>query len=186
MLHEGEPHETNYGYAYSKRILEVGSRCLKNSICLIPCNLYGLNDNYNIESGHVIPSLIHKCYLAKQNNTDFIIWGSGDAEREFMFAEDFGKVITEIICNQHSYPKKIIVSPDNCVTIKELAFMIAELMDYQGNIIFDTKKLEGIKKKNTCNNVFKKVFPMFQFTDLKNGLQQNIEWFVKNYNMVRK
>jgi GDP-L-fucose synthase len=65
LLHCGEPHETNYGYAYSKRILEVASRCLPNAISLIPCNLYGLNDNYNLENGHVIPSLIHKCYLAK-------------------------------------------------------------------------------------------------------------------------
>jgi GDP-L-fucose synthase len=64
-LHIGEPHFTNYGYAYSKRMLEVGSRSLRqqyglNSFCLIPCNLYGENDSYNLKNGHVIPSLIHK------------------------------------------------------------------------------------------------------------------------------
>lgn len=185
-LHEGEPHETNYGYAYSKRMLEVASRCLPNSICLIPCNLYGLNDNYNLDNGHVIPSLIHKCYLAKQNNTDFVIWGSGEAEREFMFADDFGRVITEIICNQNEYPKSIIVSPGYCLTIKELALIIAELMEFKGNIVFDTTKLEGIKKKNTSNEVFKQSFPMFQFTDIHAGLKQTVDWFVSNYNNVRK
>lgn len=186
MLHDGEPHDTNYGYAYSKRMLEVASRCLKNSTCLIPCNLYGINDNFNLESGHVIPSLIHKCYLAKKLNKDFVIWGSGDAEREFLFADDFGRVITEVVCNQHEYPKKIIVSPGYCVTIKELAFNIAKIMDYTGNIIFDTTKLEGIKRKNTNNNVFKKSFPMFQFTDINHGLKQTIDWFVSNYNNTRK
>jgi len=185
-LHAGEPHETNYGYAYSKRMLEVASRCLPNSICLIPCNLYGLNDNYNLENGHVIPSLIHKCYLAKKNNTDFVIWGSGKAEREFLFAEDFGRVIHEVICNQHQYPKSIIVSPDTCVAIKDLAFMISNIMEFKGNIIFDTSKLEGIKKKNTSNHVFKQAFPMFQFTELQIGLEQTIRWFINNCDNVRK
>jgi len=65
-LHSGEPHNTNFGYAYAKRMLEVGTRALReqykvNASCIIPCNLYGENDNYNLDSGHVIPSLIHKC-----------------------------------------------------------------------------------------------------------------------------
>lgn len=186
MLHDGEPHETNYGYAYSKRMLEVGSRCLKNSICLIPCNLYGKNDNFNLKSGHVIPSLIHKCYLAKQSNSDFIIWGSGAAEREFMFAEDFGKIIEKIVFDKLNYTKPIIVSPSTCVTIKELAIIIADLMNFKGNIVFDKTKLEGIQKKNTANSVFKELFPLFKFTDLRDGLDETIKWFVANYSTARK
>lgn len=186
MLHDGEPHETNYGYAYSKRMLEVGSRCLPNSICLIPCNLYGLNDNYNLENGHVIPSLIHKCYLAKKNNTDFIIWGSGEAEREFMFAKDFSNIILDIISNNFNYPKLMIVSPGIPVTIKKLAETIADLMEYKGKIIFDNTKLEGIKKKNTSNEMFKNYFPTFKFTKLQTGLRETIDWFVANYEVARK
>jgi GDP-L-fucose synthase len=186
MLHEGEPHETNYGYAYSKRMLEVASRCLPNSICLIPCNLYGIGDNYNLENGHVIPSLIHKCYLAKQNNTDLNIWGFGKAEREFLFANDFGRIIEQMFINSDVYPKSMIVSPDNCVTIKEIAIMIADIMGYTGNIVFDTSKPEGILKKNTSNYTFKKYFPMFKFTELRTGLEQSISWFSNNYNKVRK
>lgn len=186
MLHLGEPHETNYGYAYSKRMLEVGSRCLPNSVCLIPCNLYGLNDNYNLQNGHVIPSLIHKCYLAKQNNTNFSIWGSGNAEREFLFAEDFAKIIETITTDKKIYPRTMIVSPGISVTIKELAFLIADIMKYKGKIVFDASKLEGIKKKNTDNKIFKENFKNFNFTSLQNGLEKNIDWFIKNFNNVKK
>ena len=89
-LHLGEPHHTNFGYAYAKRMLEVGSRALRqqyglSSSCIIPCNLYGENDNYDIVNGHVIPSLIHKCWIAKKNNQSLEIWGSGKAEREFIY-----------------------------------------------------------------------------------------------------
>jgi len=186
MLHEGEPHETNYGYAYSKRMLEVGSRCLPSSICLIPCNLYGLNDNYDIVNGHVIPSLIHKCYIAKKNKTDFLVWGSGEAEREFMFAEDFAKIILNIISDNLNYSNLMIVSPGTSVKIKTLAEIIAELMDYEGKIIFDSSELEGIKKKNTSNKIFKNHFSSFEFTELKIGLKKTIDWFVNNYDTVRK
>jgi GDP-L-fucose synthase len=82
QIHNGEPHPTNYGYAYAKRMLEVGARSLReqyrvNAKRIIPCNLYGLNDNYDMENGHVLPSLIHRCYLSKINNKPFTIWGEG-------------------------------------------------------------------------------------------------------------
>jgi len=78
QIHNGEPHNSNYPYAYAKRMLDVQSRAYReqygcNYVCVIPTNIYGPNDNFNLESGHVLPSLIHKCYLAKQNNEDFVI-----------------------------------------------------------------------------------------------------------------
>ena len=78
MLHDGPPHTSNDAYAYAKRMLEIQSKAYQqqyddNFICVIPTNIYGEHDNYSIECGHVIPALIHKCYLAKQENKPFVV-----------------------------------------------------------------------------------------------------------------
>ena len=190
-LHCGEPHSSNFAYAYSKRMLEIGSRALQKQFlvkptCLIPCNLYGENDNYDVENGHVIPSLIHKCYKAKMANEPFIIWGSGNAEREFMYAGDLAKIITQISCNDVQVETPMIVSPDNIFTIREVVELIIKHMKFTGKVIFDTSKPEGIMKKNTLNDTFKKHFPYFSFTDLDVGLQKSIEYFNTNYSTIRK
>lgn len=190
-LHEGEPHETNFGYAYAKRMLEVGSRALKqqyniSSCCLIPCNLYGDNDNYNIQNGHVIPSLIHKCYLAKKNNTTFEIWGSGKAEREFMYAEDLANIIGMIHQSNMDIQGAMVVSPNNVVSIEEIVHTIVRKMNFTGKVFFDKTKPEGILRKNTSNNIFRKHFPDYKFIDLEQGLTKTIEYFVRNYDSVRK
>ena len=80
-IHLGEPHNSNFAYAYAKRMLDVQSRAYSeqygtNYMCVIPTNIYGPNDNFSIENGHVLPSLLHKCYLSKENNTDLLVWGS--------------------------------------------------------------------------------------------------------------
>lgn len=186
-LHLGEPHQTNYGYAYAKRMLEVGSRSLREqygikTTCIIPCNLYGTNDNYNLESGHVIPNLIHKCYLAKQNNTDFIVGGSGEPEREFLFASDLAKIIS----NQDFNSDLLIISPNQSYRIKDIAELIADIMKFNGNIIFDKKYPDGILKKPTNNAEFRQKNPYFIFTSIEDGLQQTIDYFVRNYNSIRK
>jgi len=190
-LHEGEPHETNYGYAYAKRMLEVGSRSLKqqyglSSCCLIPCNLYGKNDNYHIQNGHVIPSLIHKCYLAKLNNSNFEIWGSGKAEREFMYVKDFADIIFKIHNEDSKIDGSMIVSSDSIFSIENIVSVIIKKMKFTGNVLFDKSKPEGIMKKNSDNSKFKQRFPNFQFTSLEDGLEETVEHFVKNYSNIRK
>lgn len=191
-LHEGEPHESNYGYAYAKRMTEVASRALSqqynlDSLCIIPCNLYGDNDNYNIENGHVIPSLIHKCYLAKITHTPMEIWGSGKAEREFVYAKDIAVLIKNIYQqNIHIKDNCLIVSPDDIYTIEEVVYLIAKIMKFSGKIQFDSSKPEGILRKNSSNTKFRKYFPDFKFTSIENGLSLTIEYFLKNYNMLRK
>lgn len=188
-LHEGTPHPTNYGYAYGKRMLEVGSRALSeqygiNTTCVIPCNLYGKNDNYNLSSGHVIPSLIHKCYLAKQNNTEFKIWGNGKAYREFMYVDDLARIIQDIHKNNTSYGN-IIISPSIEYNIKEIVELIAKYMNFTGKIVFDETMPNGILRKPSMNKKFKESFPDFIFTDLNVGLKKNIEYFVQSYPNVR-
>jgi GDP-L-fucose synthase len=96
-IHLGEPHTSNYPYAYAKRMADIQIRAYReqynlNYVSVIPTNIYGPQDNFNLENGHVIPSLIHKCYLSKKNNTPFRIWGSGKPLREFIYSEDVAKL----------------------------------------------------------------------------------------------
>ena len=191
-IHQGEPHPTNYGYAYAKRMLEVGNRCLAQQYSIktrsiIPCNMYGKNDNYNIDNGHVIPSLIHKCYLAKQTNTDFIVWGSGKAEREFLYANDMARILKHIhIDKKNEIPDLMLISDGKIYSIEQIVYYIIKILKFNGKVIFDSNKPEGILKKNTDNTLFKEYFYNFKFTEIETGLTETIEYFVSNYDNVRK
>ena len=193
MLHAGEPHYTNYGYAYAQRMLEVGSRCMleqynTKAICVIPCNFYGPNDNHNLEYGHVIPSLIHKCYLAIKNNTDLIVWGSGKPEREFIYVKDLAYVIEQLINTGDiiDYPQSVIISSNKSYSIESITKLIVQKMNFKGNVIFDKTKPDGILKKPTNNALFTKYFPNYNYVSLENGLDCSIYHFTKNYPNIRK
>ncbi len=189
QIHEGEPHQSNYAYAYSKRMVEVQSRAYRdqydcNFVTIIPCNVYGKNDNFNLESGHVIPSLIHKCYLAKQNDTDFEIWGTGRACREFIYAEDVGKLATWALKN-YDDSEPLILSSDDEVSIAHIAQEIAHRMQFNGAIFYN-QKLDGQLRKPSDNSKLKKLIGDFRFTSIEQGLEESIDWFVENYERARK
>jgi GDP-L-fucose synthase len=187
-IHLGEPHPSNYGYAYAKRMLEVGSRSLRDQYgiktsCIIPCNLYGKNDNYNLQNGHVIPSLIHKMYLAKNNKEDMVVWGTGMPIREFLYASDLAKIIEKHTDNDS---QMVVISPEQSYSIREVVQKIADIMKFDGKILYDMSKSDGIYKKPSSNLVFRKNNPEFVFTDIDVGLTETVEWFVSNYDKVRK
>jgi GDP-L-fucose synthase len=189
-MHKGEPHPSNYGYAYAKRMLEVQSRAYADQygmkcVCVIPTNIYGPHDNFNLESSHVVPALIHKCYLAKNNDTDLVIWGSGKPLREFIFADDVGD-ITQLILEYYEGSEPLILSNSEEVSIGELAETIGEAMDYQGKIIFDKSKPDGQHRKPTCNLRLQDFVPEYKFTPLEKGIKQTVDWFVENYENCRK
>lgn len=191
-IHSGEPHYTNFGYAYAKRMLEVGTRCLDTQYqtktrCIIPCNMYGKNDNYDILNGHVLPSLIHKCYIAKQNNQNFTVWGSGKAEREFLYANDLANILKLIYINKVNVKDNLmIISDENIYTIEEIVSYIIKSIGFKGKVIFDKTKPEGILRKNTDNSIFRKYFSDFKFTDIQDGIEETVEYFITNYEDVRK
>jgi GDP-L-fucose synthase len=191
-LHLGEPHHTNFGYAYAKRMLEVGARCLRKDRnmqvrCVIPCNVFGKNDNYDYINGHVIPSLIHKCYLAKVGRTPFAVWGSGEALREFVYAPDIARALTTIHSdNRESVPTEMIVSPSQEYRIKDIVWMIAEAMEFDGEIVFQTDMPEGIYRKPTDNSRFRAAYPDFNFTDIKTAIKETCDHVRSNYDSIRK
>lgn len=189
-IHLGPPHETNYGYAYAKRMADIQILAYNNQystkyFSVIPCNMYGPNDNYNLETSHVIPSLIHKAYLAKVNNTDISVWGSGKSLREFIFSKDVAR-ITEKLVRTYDDIKPIILSTSEEVSIEEIITTICDILDFKNNIIFDKSKPEGQFRKPSDNSYLRSIIGDYKFTPLRDGLEETIEYFIKNYNKVRK
>lgn len=192
MLHNGPPHFSNDAYAYSKRMLDIHSNAYQNQyndnfICIIPTNIYGPNDNYSLEDGHVIPSLIHRCYLNKKNNEKFIVRGSGKPLRQFIFSRDLARIIM-IILEQYTDKTPIIVSVDEEeeITIKDVAYLIAKGFNYENNIIFNESYSDGQYKKTADNSKLKKIINNYKFVSITNGISDTINWFVNNYNTCRK
>lgn len=189
-IHLGPPHFSNDAYAYSKRMADIQVRAYReqyglNYKCVIPTNIYGINDNFNLENGHVIPSLIHKCYLSKSNNTDFEVWGSGDPLREFIYNKDVAK-LSEWVLDNYTESEPIILSTSEEISIKDVVYMIVELIDFKGRVIFNTSKPDGQFRKPSDNSKIKKYLPDFKFTPIYEGLKETIDWFVENYNIIRK
>ena len=191
MLHNGAPHTSNDAYAYAKRMLEVLSNSYNeqyntNFICVIPTNIYGPYDNYHLEDSHVIPGLIHKCYLAKLNNQPFIVSGTGSPLRQFIHSEDLGKLILWTLFEYNSKETIILSPPEKHeVSIKFIAEKIAQIFEYN-NIVFDITKSDGQYKKTANNKKLMELLPNITFKHIHDGLKENIKWFIQNYNHVRK
>lgn len=189
-IHLGPPHFSNDAYAYAKRMTDVQIRAYKeqyglNYKSVIPSNIYGPNDNYDIVNGHVIPSLIHKCYLARENKTSLKIWGSGNPLREFIFSKDVAK-LTEWVLFNYNENEPIILSTSEEISIKDVVGIIVELMNFKGDILFDSSKSDGQFRKPSDNSKIKHYLPDFKFTPIYNGLKETIEFFENNYSFVRK
>mmetsp|Transcript_13472 Transcript_13472/g.20818 ORF Transcript_13472/g.20818 Transcript_13472/m.20818 type:complete len:316 (-) Transcript_13472:74-1021(-) len=192
MLHNGPPHNSNFGYAYSKRMVDVLNHlyneqhgCLFTSV--IPTNIYGPHDNYNLQDSHVLPGLMHKLYLAKKNDEDFVIWGTGSPLRQFIFSHDLARLM---IWTMDKYddidPIILSVGEEDEVSIKDAALMVAEAMEFKGNIKYDLEKADGQYKKTADNSKLKKLYPEFKFTPMKEGIEFSCKWFQENYDIARK
>jgi GDP-L-fucose synthase len=192
MLHNGPPHTSNDAYAYAKRMLEVQSRAYQeqyndNFICVIPTNIYGPFDNFNLQDSHVIPALIHKCYLAKKNNEPFVVAGSGNPLRQFIYSEDLAKLILWTLENYNQLEPIILSVPESDEkSINYVASCIAKEFDYIDNMIFDKEKPDGQFKKTANNSKLAQYLPNFQFTPIEKGINKTFEWFIKNYDLCRK
>jgi GDP-L-fucose synthase len=184
MLHNGPPHHSNEGYAYSKRMMELHCRlynesCGTNYICIIPTNIYGPHDNFNLEDGHVIPSLIHKCYLAKKEGIPFEVKGSGRPLRQFIYSMDLAKLIMSTLENNELIGTgNIIVSPEEEYSIREVAELINS--HFGNEIIFNEEYSDGQYRKTADNSKLKELLKKvnFEFTDLATGILQSVNFFI--------
>ncbi len=187
QIQSGPPHHTNYGYAYAKRLMIEQCRAYKdqygyNYNVLIPCNIYGPNDNYNLYSSHIIPALIHKAYLAEKNETPLEVWGDGTPIREFVYSEDIANIAVKML--DYEGGKPIIASPDEDYSIGDIAMAIADVYNIK-EIEFLTDRPNGIHKKPSDNSDLLEFIPDITFTSLEEGLNKSIEWFDLNYGNAR-
>lgn len=192
MLHNGPPHPSNEGYALAKRLIDTMNRAYAeeygcNFTSIIPTNIYGPHDNFSIQNGHVIPGLIHKCYIAKKENKPFTIWGSGTPLRQFIYSLDLAELTVWVMRDYHR-PEPITLSVDeeSEVSIKEVALAVAKAMKFEGEIIFDTDKADGQFKKTACNKKLRSYRPDYEFVSIDDGVQKSVDWFVENYETARK
>ena len=184
-LHAGLPFVGNLGYGYSKRVLDVHTRLLwKQHGCeyssISPVAMYGPNDNWDLNEGHVIGSLIHRCFLAKQQDKPLEVWGSGNAVRQFLYSFDAAKILLETLNTFHG-AETVITAPETTITIRELVMLIAQTMKFEGSIVFNRAKPEGELIRVMKSNRFHNFFPNFSFTPLENGLRTTIEWFCGHF-----
>ncbi len=186
-LWNGYPEETNAPYGIAKkslmRLLQAyGEQYEMRGANLIPVNMYGPYDHFNLTSSHVIPALILKFYDAIKNGKQEVpIWGTGEASREFLYAEDCAEAIALAI------QKNVSLDPMNIGTgkeikIKDLVTEIAEQMGYEGFINYDTSKPDGQPRRCLDTQKAEKSLGFTAKTDLQTGLKQTIEWFLNDNN----
>jgi len=189
-VHEGPPHESNFGYAYAKRMLHIQSLAYRkewgcNFTVAIPNNLYGANDNFDKVCSHVIPSMIRKIHEAKLEGRDeIILWGDGTPLREFTYAKDTARSLLWLLDNyEDSNPVNIGFTKE--YSIKEVAGYIMKEMEFDGKIKWDISMPKGQHRKPSNNTKFLELYPDFKYTKLSEGLAETCKWFKESYPNVR-
>lgn len=192
MVHSGPPHHSNAGYAYAKRMIDVLNRCYVKEhgakfTSVIPTNVYGPHDNFSLTNSHVIPGLIHKCYLAKKRGEAFVVAGTGVPLRQFIHSYDLGRLILWALENYDS-PEPIILSvdPSDEVSILEIATLIAKAMEFDGPMLFDDTKADGQFKKTANNSKLRSFLPDYLFKNIEIGIKETVDWFLSHLEEVRK
>lgn len=192
MVHNGPPHPSNFGYSYAKRMIDVQNKAYHEQYgrmftSIVPCNVFGPHDNFNVQQGHVIPGLINKAYEAKKNGTPFEIWGTGAPLRQFIYSIDLAK-LTVWVLREYQEIDPIILATDEQdeVSIKDVAMMILDAFDFKGEVKFLTDKADGQFKKTASNAKLRKYLPGFQFVPTKEAIRQTVQWYCDNYQTARR
>jgi len=180
----GPLEETNDAYAVAKiagitMCQSYNQQYGTNFISVMPTNLYGINDNFDLESAHVLPSLLRKFHEAKINKSPKVeVWGTGSPMREFLFVDDLASAVVFLMNNYDGSEFINIGTGEDC-TIKELAEMIKEIVGYEGEIVWNTDKPDGTPRKLLDVSRLNKLGWKYK-TDLKSGIKKTYNWYLKN------
>lgn len=181
-LWNGYPEETNAPYGLAKKMLLVQSQSYRdqygyNSIFLLPVNLYGPEDNFDLESSHVIPALIRKCVEAKSRGAkEVVVWGDGSPTREFLYVDDAAEGIL-LAAERYNSSAPVNLGSSSEISIKELATLIARLTGFEGEIVWDTSKPNGQPRRKLDVQRAKDAFGFVSTTTFEDGLRKTIEWY---------
>ena len=183
-LWNGYPEETNAPYGLAKKNLLVGAQAFSqqyghNIIHLIPVNMYGEHDHFDLENSHVIPAMIRKFHEAKVGNEPAVcLWGDGSASREFLYAGDCADAIWKAFIG-YDKPDPINLGASKETTIKELAETIKALVAYEGEVTWDISRPNGQPRRCLDTTKAEKEFGFTAKTSLEKGLQKTYNWFLK-------
>jgi len=150
-----------------------------NFISVMPTNLYGPNDNFDIQNAHVLPALIRKFHEAKvAGQKEVVVWGTGSPRREFLYVDDLADACIFLMNNYNNSPEIINIGVGKDISIRELALMVKEIVDYNGEIVFDTSKPDGTPRK--LLDVSKLSSLGWQAkTGLREGIKRTYQWYVE-------
>ena len=190
-LWEGYPEETNAPYGLAKKMMLVQAQAYRvqyrfNAIYLLPVNLYGPRDNFDLETSHVIPALIRKCVEAKElGYREIVLWGDGSPTREFLYVEDAAEgflLATE--CYDGDQPVNLGTGEE--ISIQDLAQMIAVEVGFTGDIVWDSTKLNGQPRRCLDVSRAKQLFGFHAAHRLREGITKTVAWFQAHRHNLRE
>lgn len=181
-LWDGYPEETNAPYGLAKKMLLVQAQAYReqygyNAIYLLPVNLYGPRDNFDLQTSHVIPALIHKCLAAQERgDRQVVLWGDGSPTREFLYVEDAAEGIV-LASERYNGSEPVNLGSGNEISIKDLAQLIAEMTGFEGELVWDTSKPNGQPRRALDVSRAAEYFGFRAQVPFREGLRRTIEWY---------
>jgi GDP-L-fucose synthase len=188
-LWNGYPEETNAPYGLAKKMMLVQSQAYRQqygfkSIFLIPVNLYGPRDNFNLQTSHVIPALIRKCIEAKERGKSTVeVWGDGTPTREFLYVEDAAEGIL-LAAEHYNSSDPVNLGSGQEISIRDLVELIAKTTGFEGDLVWDTSKPNGQPRRALDTSKAKDLFGFVAQMPFEVGLQQTVDWYHENHERV--
>jgi GDP-L-fucose synthase len=182
-LWNGYPEETNAPYGVAKKALLVGAQGYRqqyglNAITLLPVNLYGPGDNFDLETSHVIPALIRKMVEAQAaGNREVVLWGDGSPTREFLYVEDCAEGL-DLAAERYDAPEPVNLGTGEEIAIADLAEVVAELTGFDGEIVWDTSKPNGQPRRRLDTSKAEALFGFRARTSLREGIARTVAWYL--------
>lgn len=189
-LWNGYPEETNAPYGLAKKMLLVQAQAYRqqygfNAIYLLPVNLYGPRDNFDLETSHVIPALIRKCIEAQEQGLpEVVVWGDGSPTREFLYVEDAAEGIV-LATEKYNGPEPVNLGSGMEIRIRDLAEMIRRLTGFKGRLVWDTSRPNGQPRRALDTTRAERYFGFKAQTPFEEGLKRTIAWYRENRQVVR-
>jgi GDP-L-fucose synthase len=178
----GYPEETNAPYGTAKRALLVGAQAYReqyglNAVYLMPTGLFGPNDNFDLETSHVLPALIRKMIEAEERGEDrIVLWGDGSPTRELLYVDDCVEAIW-LAASRYDGPEPVNVGTGEEISIRDLAELVAELTGFGGEIVWDTSKPNGYPRRKLDTSRAEQLFGFRARTPLREGIARTVAWY---------
>lgn len=185
-LWNGYPEETNAPYGLAKKMLLVQADSYRrqygfNAIYLLPVNLYGPGDNFDLNTSHVIPAMIRKCVTAvRESLREIVLWGTGKPTREFLYVEDAAEGVI-VAAERYDASEPVNLGSGMEISIRDLATLIAGLCNFKGEIVWDTSQPDGQPRRALDISRAETLFGFRANTKFEDGLRRTIDWYTSNY-----